>query len=67
MNTYGNDFQKSAKATAKTFVDEFPSEIPSLSWLAEAASIEHVPDTKREKWFQAVCDAVKELQRAMTR
>lgn len=57
-----NELLKSAQSTAKTFHDEFPGQSPDLSWLAEAASIEYVPDEQREEWEIAVRQEVRELE-----
>lgn len=57
-----NELLKSAKSTAKVFHAEFPNELPSLEWLAEAAAIDRIPDEQREEWEQAVRDQVKEVR-----
>jgi hypothetical protein len=48
------ELAQSAAETAATFVDEFPGDEPELSWLAEAASIDNVPDDDRDSWFEVV-------------
>lgn len=57
-----NELLKSTESTARTFHDEFPTQTPGLSWLAEAASIDRVPDEQREEWENAVRDEVRALQ-----
>jgi hypothetical protein len=48
-------FDESALRTADTFHDEFPDEQAApLSWLAEAASVERIPDYSRDRWFARV-------------
>lgn len=58
----GHELLESAQDTAKTFNEEFPSEAPSLAWLAEAASVERIADEHREEWEQAVGDALNALR-----
>lgn len=56
--------KKLATATALTFRDDFPGQEPELSWLAEAANINQVPDELRDTYLSEVRAALKRNESA---
>lgn len=43
---------------AEVFRSEFPGEAPDISWMAEAAAIDEVPDSMRDAYFAAIQKAL---------